>query len=126
MRIDSLKKPQSNPHINRHEVQIPRQITIKQRPPNRPKSKNKNLSGMRILSGEAERCGVLVMELMYVLVHWTPVEEFVSEVVPDVFHYEEAEDLGDECAPGGEGDVVGLHAEEFCDGVEDPYLFESI
>lgn len=99
MRINSLEQPQRDPDINRDDVQVPREVTPKQRTRDRPGPENRDLGGMGVLSGKTERGGVLVVDLVDVFVEQRGVEGLVCEVVEHVFEEEEECDLGDHGLP---------------------------
>ena len=84
-------------------------------------AKDHGLNGRRVLGGEAEGCGVLVVDLVDVFVERPPVQRSVHPVVPCILEYEEEGDLRGHGSPGRKRHV-GPHAARHSHRVEEPDL----
>ena len=78
MRVDGLEETKGDPNIHGKDVEVPREVAIEERSQNCACSQNHNLSGVGILCSETERCRVLVVDLVNVLVQDTGVEHLVG------------------------------------------------
>ena len=77
MRINSLEEAKGDPDVDREDVQVVPEHRVEDRPKNRARAEDEHLSGVRVLRSETERCGVLVVDLVDVLVERAPVESLV-------------------------------------------------
>lgn len=68
MSIDSLEQAKRDPSVNREDVQVLRNVAVKQRSTDCAHPKYENLKRMRVLGGKAEGSRVLVVDLVNVLV----------------------------------------------------------
>ena len=97
MRIDGLKQAQRNPDIHGQNVEVPGDGAPEDGRADRGYAEKHDFDRRGVLGGEAEWCGVLVVDFVDVLVEGTPVEGSVEPVVAGVFHDEEYGDLEGHC-----------------------------
>ena len=142
--IDSLEQPEDDPDVDGDNVEVLSEVAVDERAEDGASSKDENLSGVSVLSGQTEGRRVLVVDFVNVLVQDTSVQGLVGlkkekvSSVPELFQYEEGrkltdkveevfeaeeqEDLREHDCPMGERDVVCLHAKSLSSRVEKPDL----
>ena len=75
MRVDGLEEPECDPDVHCDNVEVaPREVAKTQRTAKRAYGKNQGLGWMSVFSGEAERCGVFVVQFVDVAVERTIVQ----------------------------------------------------
>lgn len=121
--VDGLEDTQDDPDVHGQNVQILGDCAPEDWCANSTEAKDHNFDRRGVFCGEAEGCGVLVVDLVDVLVQWAPVHSAVHPVVPGVFEDEEDGDLVGHGPDGGEGNT-GLKAAVLRHGVEEPDLRE--
>lgn len=78
MGIDGLEEAQCDPYVNSEDVEVPHEVAVQQRSGNGSSSKDEYLSWVRVFSCKTERCGVLVMYFVDVLIQRTGMQSLVS------------------------------------------------
>lgn len=86
-------------------------------------SEKHDLDRRGVLGRETERCGILVVNFVDILVERTPVEGAVQPIVSKVFHYEEERNLHGHCEEGREWNTC-FHTEVMCHWVEKPASYQ--
>lgn len=108
--IDGLEEPENDPCVHGQDVQVAGDGAPENWRADGWDTEKHNLDRGGVLSGEAERRRVLVVNFVDIFVERTPVEGAVQPVVSGVFHYEEDGNLQRHCEEGGERNT-GPHAE---------------
>lgn len=121
MSIDCLEQAKDDPDIHGENVQVFGESTEGDRDSDATKGENHGLKGRRILCGQAERCAVLMVELMDELVQSGLMQCAVKPVMPGIFKNEEQSDLPYHGDPRREGNRCG-ETEILSHGVEEPDL----
>jgi hypothetical protein len=119
--IDCLEKTGGNPEIHSEDMEILREQGPEDRDHYSPSTKDHRLNWRSIFGRETERCRVLVVNLMDVLVQRTPVHRSVHPVMPSVLQHEEDSNLSSYCRPVWKRDP-SIHSACFGHGVEEPDL----
>lgn len=122
MRVDGLEETEDDPNVDGDDVQVAAEGAVEDGACNRAGTENHDLSGVRVLGGETEGRGVLVVDLVDVLVQRAPVESAVGEEVEHILEDEEDGDLHSLLLPRREGHLPGRHAEVLSHRVEEPDL----
>jgi hypothetical protein len=120
--VNSLEQPEDDPDVDGDNVKVGSEETVEERSTDGTHAEDEDLKRVGVLGGETERCAVLVVHLVNVLVEGTVVECSMSKVVPGILEDEEEGDLGDDRGPGGEGNGVGSETKVFSHGMEAPDL----
>jgi hypothetical protein len=123
VRIDSLEHTDCDPRVHGQDVEILCNGAIQNRRSDGSETKGHDFDGGRVLGGETEGCGVLVVDLVDVLVQRAPVHGAVSPVMPCVLEYEEDGYLVGHLPHAGKGNGRAK-AEVLAHGVEEPDLRE--
>ena len=64
MSIDGLEKTERDPDVDGDYVQVWLEPTVEQWPENRSRSEDHDFERMSVFRGEAEGCGILVVEFV--------------------------------------------------------------
>lgn len=99
MSVDGLEQPENDPDVDGDDVEVGSEETVEERSTDGTGSEDKNLERMGVFSSETERCTVLVVHLVDVLVERTVVERSMGKVVPSILEDEEEGDLGEDGGP---------------------------
>lgn len=78
MSVNSLEQPQNNPKIDSDDVEVFCESAVQDRAGNGTSSKNKHFSGVGVLGGKTEGCGVLVVDFVDVLVQNAGMERLMG------------------------------------------------
>ena len=78
VRVDGLEETEDDPNVDGDDVQVAAEGAVEDGACNRAGTENHDLSGVRVLGGETEGRGVLVVDLVDVLVQDTRVERLVG------------------------------------------------
>ena len=120
--VDGLEQPENDPDVDGDDVEVGSEETVEERSTDGTGTEDEDLEGVSVFSSQTERCAVLVVHLVDVLVEGTVVECSVGKVVPGVLEDEEEGDLGDDGGPGWEGNGMGSETKVFSHRVEAPDL----
>lgn len=77
VRIDGLEETEGDPDVDGEDVQVAAEHGVQDGADNRAGAEDEDLCGVGVLSGETERCRVLVVDLVDVLVEGSPVKSLV-------------------------------------------------
>ena len=122
MSVNSLEQTECDPDVDGKDMEVAGEIAPQNRTSNGARAKNHDLSRVGVLGSEPERCGVLMVDFMDMLVEERHMESLVGEVVEHVLEDEKGRNLGNHGLPRGEGDLPGVHAEGLSHGVEEEDL----
>ena len=125
VRVNGLEETEGDPDVDRDDMEVVAERAVEDGAADRTSAEDHDLRGVRVLSREPERCRVLVVDLVDVLVERAPVQRLVHEEVEHVLKHEEEEDLGELLLPRREGHLPGRHAEVLRERVEQPDLCEG-
>ena len=78
VRIDGLEETEGDPDVDRDDVEVVAERAVEDGAADRTSAEDHDLRGVRVLSREPERCRVLVVDLVDVLVERAPVKSTVS------------------------------------------------
>jgi len=76
--INGLEEAKGNPDIDGEYVEVLREEAVNQRTENGSSPQNEDFCGVSVFSCQSERCRVLVVNLMNVLIEWPSVKRLVS------------------------------------------------
>jgi hypothetical protein len=77
VRVDSLEETEGDPDVDGKDVQVTQHVAVQERAADRAETEDEDLRWVRVLRREAERCTVLVVDLVDVLVHGSPVQSLM-------------------------------------------------
>jgi len=97
--VNSLEQPQNDPNVDSKDVEILSESAVQNRAEYGALSKDEDFSGMGVFSRKAERCGVLVVKFMDVLVENAGMERLMSKVMEEILEEEKEENLRDHGLP---------------------------
>ena len=78
MSIDGLEESEGDPDVHREDMKVATECTVQERAGDRARAENHDLSRVSVLRSKTERCRVLVVDLVNVLVKRAPVESLVG------------------------------------------------
>jgi hypothetical protein len=78
VRIDGLEEAKGDPDIDGEYVEVLREEAVNQRTENGSSPQNEDFRRVSVFSCQSERCRVLVVNLMNVLIEWPSVKRLVS------------------------------------------------
>lgn len=82
VRIDGLEKTKDDPDVHSEDVEVTTDGSPHNGYANRAETKDHNFDGRGVLGGHTEGCRVLVVNLVNMLVEWTPVKSAMRPVMP--------------------------------------------
>ena len=121
MCVNSLEQSEHDPRIHGEDMKVASDRTIQKRRAYCTGAEQHDFDWRSILCGHAKWCRILVMDLVDILVHWTPVQETVVPVMPGIFKDEEDQYLADHLPYRWER-YGRREAAEVCHRMEEPYL----
>lgn len=77
VRINGLEETESDPDVDGEDVQVATEHGVQDGANNRAGAEDEDLCRVGVLSGETERCRVLVVDFVNVLVEGSPVKSLV-------------------------------------------------
>ncbi len=119
VRIDGLKQPQHDPDVHGQDVQFARDDAPEDGHADGADAQQHDLDGRRIFCCQSEGGRILVMQLVDVLVQWSPMQRPMEPVVPGILEDEEDGNLVGHGEERGKGNVRG-ETTELSDGMEEP------
>lgn len=78
VRVDSLEQTERDPNVNSEDVEVAGEVAIEDGTSNRTGAKDEHLSRVGILCSKTERSRILVVDLVNISVHWSPMKRLVS------------------------------------------------
>lgn len=78
MCVDGLEQTERDPNIYSENVEVARKVTVEDGTSDRASAKDKHLGRVRVLGSKTKRSRILVVELVNVLVQWSPMKSLVS------------------------------------------------
>jgi hypothetical protein len=76
--VNGLEQAQRDPNIDSENMEVASKVTIEHGSSDRPSAKDEHLSGVGVLCSKTERRRILVVELVNVFVHHSPVKRLVG------------------------------------------------
>ena len=78
MGVDGLEKTEDDPNIDGEDVEVVAEHAVEDGTKDRASAEDKYLSRVSVLCSQTERSGILMMDLVDVLVKWSPVQCLVG------------------------------------------------
>ena len=78
VRVDRLEQTERDPNIDSEDVKVARKVAVEDGTSDRTSAKDEHLGRVRVLGSKTKRCRILVVQLVNVLIHWSPMKSLVS------------------------------------------------
>ena len=121
VRIDGLEQTAHDPDVHGQDVQLAGTQNPQDRDTDCSGTEEHDFDWGSIFSSQTKRRRVRVVDLMDVLVQWTPMQCAMEPIMPSILQYEKDADMEEHSRPMGERNA-SFHSAEFGRGVEEPDL----